>query len=612
MPGGGTVPIHGPTIMPPPGWDPPPSYDDACSGDNVARPTRILPGQRTSGIQPTHSFAGTSASGFTGGGFFSNRSSASFAFHGTHQPPPRRLRLVTSHSENSFRNVANGNQDGLMCPHPFSPTITSVDPSSIFKQHSSSNNGINQQHFHPQNNHNNHYYHHGNGRNRHHPHNPRASAISSCSIGHNNDYLIGEGDEESGRMSPADQPTANGRRNFRSLSTQVLRCPTEEEDCCLSGHMCNQNHHHRSVCGQIPQSSSFQTNPSGRNSEFSITSLSMPDNSSMSITMKSSNDIPFNDNDQENNTSSSNCCNNNGHVTCLSPGDDDEDNNNRTNTNYSLEETGFSDQEISFTSTNGTASAEALQNHHQNKSERSGSGDTAGDKLGTVTIMKTATTSSSSVGAVGRKGVGVPSSTSSEPKITNANKNNSFNTVQIGSNSVINSDTDIILNKKTLENVWGSLKKHKNFAYYGGGGNSTSRRKRKDKSKSSLSKISSLPSSPFMNMRRKLFGTGPTGNGKSLECVQNMNYNFSYSMAPVESIDGDTLVLSNTKNVINNTTGVASTPEEFHKGSRSNANQERESISKSISSSVDHSPEESSAISSMDTCSKAEIRPEVA
>lgn len=512
MPAGGNMSMHGPAIMPPPGWGPPPSYDDACSGDGD-RHSRHIGGLRSGicgpGIQPTHSFAGTSSGGFTGGGFFNNRSSASFAFHGGHNPPPRRLRLVTSHSENSFRS----NPDGLMCPHPFSPTIT-VDPLSIFKQHVH----VNQHH------HNN----HNNLANRHPPNNRQpggnctTSTLSNCSIARNDDYFV-EGYGE----SPQNENPANHGRNFRSLSqSQVLQHSTEEDDCYMN-HSCHDGHRHHS---RIPQSASFQTTASGRNSEFSITSLSIPDNSSMSITMKSSNDIPLNDN-----TSSSHCCN----INQVDGGNSlTEDEDFVVLNNYQIEESGFSDQEISLTSsTNGTTSAEVIR-HHSRKNGTGGNDKMTGCDITTSSSYGAVGLASNlnCVGSFGKKSTHystAPSATtSSEPKMINANKTNSFNTVvrQTDSN-VINSDTDIILNKKALE-FWGSLKKHKNFTYYGGG-NSTSRRRRKDKSKSSLSKISSLPSSPFMNMRRKLFGAG----GKSLECVQNVNYNYSCSITPLEVAD---------------------------------------------------------------------------
>lgn len=536
MPAAGNMPMHGPSILPPPGWGPPPSYDDACSGDGD-RLARHIAGPRaaglcTSSIQPTHSFAGTSAGGFTGGGFFNNRSSASFAFHGAHHPPTRRLRLVTSHSENSFQS----NPDGLMCPHPFSPTIT-VDPVSIFKQHVQANQ-------HHQINH--HHYQHQHPSQRHNP----AGTMSTCTVAPDSDHLRGNIAESSpvGTMG-------NAGRNFRSLSqSQVLQRSAEDDDCCLI-HSCHSGHEN----GQIPQSASFLTSASGRNSDFSITSLSIPDNSSMSITMKSNNDIPLNDNT----TSSSHCCNIN-----LSGGRNDsltEDDDFAILNNNPVEENGFSDQEISLTSsTNYTTSAEVIKNHLPGNDT-----DAACNN-----VMRGGAITSSSSGATGLAsncllGNNAPRSklvhysnvpcttTSSEPKMINVNKTNSFSAVvgQTDSNHIINSDTDIILNKKALE-FWGSLKKHKNFAYYGGGGNSTSRRRRKDKSKSSLSKISSLPSSPFMNMRRKLFGSG---GGKSLECVQNLNSNFSYSIPPLEVADADILVGSNgnfdNDNVANNTTG---------------------------------------------------------
>lgn len=548
MPGTGTMPMHGPSMLPPPGWGPPPSYDDAVSDD---RPSRHLAGQRSglcgSSIQPTHSFAGTSSGGFTGG-FFNNRSSASFAFHGGHHPPPRRLRLVTSHSENSFR----GNADGLMCPHPFSPTITSVDPASIFKQHA----------------HVNQHHHHHNPQHHHHHHHHRHNPSSNCSVAHhNNDFPVGSSNDN----SPPSSSAPVGRINFRSLSqSQVLqRSTTEEDDECCMSHSCQGNSHHLHHHHKLPQSSSFLTNPSARNSEFSITSLSMPDNSSMSITMKSSNDIPLNDN------SGSQCCNLNHGGTTSSLVDDDTDfasNNNECH----IEETACSDQEISLTS-NCTTSGEAI---------RLGGGRSSSG--GGIGGPETITSSSSTTGATGLTSIitingkicthGAPPITTSEPKIINANKNNSFNAGQVDSNSVINSDTDIILNKKSLE-FWGSLKKHKNFAYYGGGGSSTSRRRRKDKNKSSLSKISSLPCSPFLNMRRKLFGPG----GKSLECVQNLNYNFSYSMAPIEAANVSS-VASNKNNqnqvMINNN----ATSDEFSNGDYDDSRDKDKVSTSSVSS----------------------------
>ncbi|ODN01762.1 hypothetical protein Ocin01_04911 [Orchesella cincta] len=100
MPGSGSMPMHGgPSILPHPNWGPPPPYEEVSADSE--RSVRHMGGLRggicASSIQPTHSFAGTSSGGFQGGGFFNNRSSASFAFPGGHHP--RRLRLpVTSHS----------------------------------------------------------------------------------------------------------------------------------------------------------------------------------------------------------------------------------------------------------------------------------------------------------------------------------------------------------------------------------------------------------------------------------------------------------------------------------------------------------------------------------
>lgn len=574
MPSGSTIPMHGPSMLPPPGWGPPPSYDDACSGDGE-RVTRHIPGPRTglcgSSIQPTHSFAGTSSGGFTGGGFFNNRSSASFAFHGAHHPPPRRLRLVTSHSENSFRS----NPDGIMCPHPFSPTIT-VDPVSIFKQHVH----VNQHH----NNHNNyHHSHHQNYRHRPSEGNCGPTTHSNCSITHTNEYL---GGNENG--SPPNGSSSRGR-NFRSLSqSQVLHRSIEEDDYYIN-HTCHVNGR------QIPQSSSFLTNASGGNSEFSITSLSIPDNSSMSITMKSSNDIPLNDN-----TSSSHCCNINhsgggniNHSCSLAEDDFTTTHNNLT------EEAGFSDQEISLTSTNYTASAEIVRNHHRLHVSGGTTRDAILDNSSSSGAIGVASTCVIPNKTAGHNNASC-ATTSSEPKMSNAHKVSSFSSGQGDSNNVINSDTDIILNKKTLE-FWGSLKKHKNFVYYGGGAYSTSRRRRKDKSKSSLSKISSLPSSPFMNMRRKLFGSG----GKSMECVQNLNY--GYAMPPLEIAD----VLGNGSNF-----GIGTTPavpcvdgsDEFGNGNEDDkcsgsADQHEKSMNNSPK--INH---EEKVVSS-DGCSIAPVRP---
>jgi hypothetical protein len=104
------------SLLPPQGWGPPPSYEQVAVGRSD----------------------------------LSDNSHSAPSHHNHHHPsnypppffrpqrqnqPPRVLRLVTSQSENCFSSSTGGQRsDGLLSPHPFSPTITSLDPAAIFRQ----------------------------------------------------------------------------------------------------------------------------------------------------------------------------------------------------------------------------------------------------------------------------------------------------------------------------------------------------------------------------------------------------------------------------------------------------------------------------------------------